>query len=358
MINRGIYSTMKHMKVKKIIVNICLVSVLFIAPQVFAQGATATFLSDLSFNKDTNILHGYFEEARFFEENPADSLFFPVELNLTGPTADNVPIHTLSSGEGVRVSIREFEVTIDTDYSYSDGVMSDGVDTYTGVETIAVKTDGGLLVTPATLFTSMQIEDTTSFVITGSVVDTLEDYMKISAGTATILRSQVPVLVTEPKIVAWLAANIIGETEAIVLRGLMNGNITLADLDPNGDGGFDNPTDTDNGNGGGDTTTTNDDAPGTKSAIQLTNPLAKGGVTDIPTLVKKLLEIVLKVGAPLIAVALIYSGYLFIAAQGNPEALKKAKQTFVWVVVGAGILLGAYVIAESIVGTVNAIRGQ
>lgn len=99
-------------------------------------------------------------------------------------------------------------------------------------------------------------------------------------------------------------------------------------------------------------------AEGASSQIQLTNPLGgQDGIKDIPSLVKKLLEIVLKIGVPLIALSIIYTGYLFIAAQGAPDKLTNAKNSLVYVVIGAAILLGAYVIAESIVGTINAIRG-
>ncbi len=92
------------------------------------------------------------------------------------------------------------------------------------------------------------------------------------------------------------------------------------------------------------------------NSIQLTNPL--GDTKDIPTLVQKILEIALKIGVPLIALAIIYTGYLFIAAQGRPEKLTEAKKALVWVVVGAAILLGAYVIAQALVGTIDAIRGN
>ena len=86
---------------------------------------------------------------------------------------------------------------------------------------------------------------------------------------------------------------------------------------------------------------------------ELDNPLKKGGIDDIPNLVKAILEIALKIGVPVIALAIIYTGYLFIAAQGNPEKLQKAKESFVYVFIGSMILLGAYVIAESIVNTIN-----
>jgi len=95
---------------------------------------------------------------------------------------------------------------------------------------------------------------------------------------------------------------------------------------------------------------------GTTEATKLDNPIK--GVKDIPTLVEKLLRIVLKIGAPLVALAIIYTGYLFIAAQGKPEKITDAKNALLFTLIGALILLGAYVIAESVVGTINAIRGN
>lgn len=91
-------------------------------------------------------------------------------------------------------------------------------------------------------------------------------------------------------------------------------------------------------------------------SVKLDNPLGNG-IDNLPDLVRALLDIVLTVGVPLIALAIIYSGYLFVAAQGNPDALKKAKSTLVYVVIGAAILLAAYAISEAIVGSIEAIRG-
>jgi len=90
---------------------------------------------------------------------------------------------------------------------------------------------------------------------------------------------------------------------------------------------------------------------------KLQNPLAGGGIDSIPKLVRAILDIVLTIAVPIIAVAIIYTGYLFIAAQGNPEKLKSAKQTLLYVLIGAGILLAAYVIAEAIESTIRAITG-
>jgi amino acid permease len=95
------------------------------------------------------------------------------------------------------------------------------------------------------------------------------------------------------------------------------------------------------------------------TSIKLVNPLrGNDGIRSLPDLVNALLRIVLTIGTPIIALAIIYAGFQFVTAQGNPEKLTKARRTFMWVLIGAGILLASYVIAEAIVGTVKAIRGE
>jgi len=91
-------------------------------------------------------------------------------------------------------------------------------------------------------------------------------------------------------------------------------------------------------------------------SITLDNPLGNN-IQDIPSLVESILNIALTIGVPIIALAIIYSGFKFIAAQGNPEKLKEAKQTILYVLIGAGILLAAYAIATAVVDTITAIRG-
>lgn len=87
----------------------------------------------------------------------------------------------------------------------------------------------------------------------------------------------------------------------------------------------------------------------------LDNPLG-GGIEDIPTFIEKILDVVLVVGIPVVALAIIYTGFLFVKAQGNSEDLTKAKKTLLYTIVGAVLLLGAFVIAKAIKGTVDDIK--
>lgn len=68
--------------------------------------------------------------------------------------------------------------------------------------------------------------------------------------------------------------------------------------------------------------------------------------------IKALLEGVLKIGIPIIALAIIYSGFLFVFARGNSEKLTTAKDALLYTLIGAAILLGSWAIATLISDTV------
>lgn len=88
---------------------------------------------------------------------------------------------------------------------------------------------------------------------------------------------------------------------------------------------------------------------------KLCNPLAKAGIQSIPDLIKTFLEGALKIGIPIIALAIIYSGFLFVKAQGKPEEINHAKDTLLYTLIGGAILLGAWAIAQMISATVLAL---
>ncbi len=85
--------------------------------------------------------------------------------------------------------------------------------------------------------------------------------------------------------------------------------------------------------------------------FHIDNPV--GGFDNLVDLFIELLKIVMLIVGPIIAVMLIYTGYLFVTARGNETQLKTAKQMFLYVVIGAAIILGAEIIARAIQATVN-----
>jgi len=90
--------------------------------------------------------------------------------------------------------------------------------------------------------------------------------------------------------------------------------------------------------------------------IRLNNPL-KSNITSLPQFITVLLEdVVVPMGAVIVVLAIIYSGFLFVTAQGNQEKLSRAKKTFLFTVVGAAVLLGASVLAQVVTNTIKLLK--
>ena len=85
---------------------------------------------------------------------------------------------------------------------------------------------------------------------------------------------------------------------------------------------------------------------------KLCNPINQ---STIMGLIKSLLEGLIKIGMPVIALAMIYCGFLFVSATGNTEKIKTAKETLLYTLLGAVILLGSWAIAQLISSTVLAL---
>jgi hypothetical protein len=75
----------------------------------------------------------------------------------------------------------------------------------------------------------------------------------------------------------------------------------------------------------------------------------------LPVLIQNALKDVITIGIPIVALAIIYCGFLFVFARGNSEKLTKAKDALLYTIIGAAILLGALAIAQMISGTVSAL---
>lgn len=94
--------------------------------------------------------------------------------------------------------------------------------------------------------------------------------------------------------------------------------------------------------------------------IQIQNPFkCPGGAQncDIVALIRVLInEILIPIGAVVAVVMVIYAGLLYVTAAGNETKIKKAHEAITWAVIGAAILLGAWVISEAIQGTIETLK--
>jgi hypothetical protein len=80
------------------------------------------------------------------------------------------------------------------------------------------------------------------------------------------------------------------------------------------------------------------------------NPLKSD---NIQCLIVNILNFVSSIGAILVALMIIYTGYKFVVARGNPKEISEAKTALFYTLLGALILLGAVVIANVLAGTLN-----
>jgi len=87
------------------------------------------------------------------------------------------------------------------------------------------------------------------------------------------------------------------------------------------------------------------------------NPLGENN-NDVQALLIKIMNLVATVGAIIVVFFIIYSGFKFVTARGNPAEVSKAKDIFFATIIGGAILLGADIIANIVVNTVNStVRG-
>ena len=92
----------------------------------------------------------------------------------------------------------------------------------------------------------------------------------------------------------------------------------------------------------------------TAITLKLQNPIK---YNNIPDIIKAILDVIVQISVPVVAVLIIYSGFLYVTAQGNEEKLKVAHRALVWTLVGAAVLLGASVLSGVIAGTIAQIQG-
>ncbi|MEK7510913.1 MAG: pilin [Patescibacteria group bacterium] len=83
----------------------------------------------------------------------------------------------------------------------------------------------------------------------------------------------------------------------------------------------------------------------------LTNPL--NSIDSLPQLLAAVLAAIVRIGTIILTLALVYVGFLFVAAQGNEEKISNAKSALLWTVIGGLILLGASAIGAVIGSTVG-----
>ncbi len=88
--------------------------------------------------------------------------------------------------------------------------------------------------------------------------------------------------------------------------------------------------------------------------LQFDNPFKFGdNLYDVVQAIVK--NVIMPIGAILCVLAFIYAGFSYVTAQGNPTKISEAHRTLLYAAIGTAVLLGAWVIAEVVQSTVNAV---
>ncbi len=88
-------------------------------------------------------------------------------------------------------------------------------------------------------------------------------------------------------------------------------------------------------------------------SYKLDSPLA---FSSIEGFFLALLRVFITIAIPIIVIAIIYAGFLYVTARGNAEQTKKATTALSYAIIGAIILIGAVAIGEIIGNLVGAFR--
>ena len=104
-------------------------------------------------------------------------------------------------------------------------------------------------------------------------------------------------------------------------------------------------------------------AQGTGQTLSVPNPFNCGGANSngatgctLLTLVTQILTAIIMPLASVAAVGwLIWAGFQYVLARGNPAEIKKAHDNLLWALIGVGIILGAQGIAAVLQKTVQSL---
>lgn len=92
----------------------------------------------------------------------------------------------------------------------------------------------------------------------------------------------------------------------------------------------------------------------------LKNPLAPGLDTFPKIFAAVYNNIILPIAIPFIVLAIMFAGFKFVVAQkqGSTDGYTEAKRILKYTLIGTGLLLGGWVIANALQGTLNSLLGQ
>lgn len=93
----------------------------------------------------------------------------------------------------------------------------------------------------------------------------------------------------------------------------------------------------------------------TNVLLAVTSPIAPplGENTDLRTIFMNILDVAQVIMIMVTTLYLLYAGFMFVTAKGDPTRIKTARDALLWGLVGAGLILTAEVLAYAVGDTVR-----
>lgn len=76
------------------------------------------------------------------------------------------------------------------------------------------------------------------------------------------------------------------------------------------------------------------------------NPL--GNVTDVPTLVRNIVSVILGIVGAIALGMFVYGGFMWMTAAGNEQRITKGRETLTWATIGLLVIFSSYAILDQI----------
>lgn len=84
--------------------------------------------------------------------------------------------------------------------------------------------------------------------------------------------------------------------------------------------------------------------------VELNNPLQVGTITE---LLNEILKIFITIATPLVIFFIIYAGFMYVTARGNPAEIEKAHRAITYALIGGVLIIGAVAIGQIIKNLVD-----
>lgn len=87
----------------------------------------------------------------------------------------------------------------------------------------------------------------------------------------------------------------------------------------------------------------------------ITNPIDAKTFYELVVAIAKAIT---AIGIPLVAMFLVWAGFLFVTSRGNEQQLEQAKKTFYWALIGGAVVIGAWALSVAIVNFARSLGGD